>query len=135
MKKPEDHHPGQWQPQEHHPLFALYGSLRTGMENRFRIEGATETLAITEIAGFTMYVRADYPYVVASGNPNDRIVIELVRITDPAVIRRMCAFEASEGYQPALVQVGEFEAWLFLFSNPGADPVVHGGDWVRHLKP
>lgn len=105
------------------------------MENRFRIDGATETLVQTEISGFKMFARGEYPYVVASGNPKDRIVIELVRITDPGVIRKMCAFEASEGYQPALVQVGQYEAWLFIFSNPGSDPVVHGGDWVRHLKP
>ena len=103
------------------------------MENRFRISGAAESLTLTTITGFSMYLRGDYPYVTTSKNPSDRITVELVRITDPETVRCMCDFEQAEGYLPELVQVGEVTAWLFLFSDPGDDPRIHGGDWASYL--
>lgn len=91
-------------------------------------------MALTSIAGFSMFLKGDYPYVVASENPYDRIIVELVRITEPKIVRHMCDFEQAEGYLPELVQVGAYTAWLFLFSDPGDDPRIHGGDWAAYLQ-
>lgn len=101
------------------------------MNNRFRIGQAAESIGVVKLSGFAMYARVDYPYVLASGNPADEITVELVRITNPDIVNRMCDFESGEGYFPVLVNAADFTAWIFMFSNPGQDPRIQGGDWVK----
>ena len=64
------------------------------MSNRHLFEHAIQTVEICEIAGFAMYAMECYPYVVYTGHPDDRIVVEFTMVTDPASIESMCSFEA-----------------------------------------
>lgn len=84
-----------------------------------------------------MYALEDYPFVVPTGNAENRITVELVEISSTAEVKRLCEFEFSVGYELADVVIDEYRAGIFIFSAEQAaafskpEKLIRGGDWVR----
>lgn len=112
-------------------LYALYGSLRVGMYNRVPFAHALEVIKTVRIPGFRMHALRHYPYVVETGSPEDTIVAEVTRVTDPETEQKMIDFEASVGYQLKEVHHEGLTFSIFIFLQAGAHRVVPGGDWVE----
>lgn len=104
------------------------------MSNRYLFDTALRTIEIREIAGFAMYAMEHYPYVVYTGNPYDRIIVEFTFVSDSVSIQSICSFEAEAGYQLQEIPFGSGSAWIFVFPKAGPEPRILHGDWSLYRK-
>lgn len=120
-------------------LVYVYGTLRKGQYNFDRINnnfGSDSIKKVSErvIEGFKMYTIHDwYPAVVYTGRPEDKIVVEEVKVTPEAktFIDRM---EAGAGY--TIKQVDGLDIYCMLEDDmdDGLTGVIESGDWVKYIE-
>ncbi len=88
-------------------------------------------LFVEQVPGYALYAMRYYPYAVKSGNPDDRIVVEVYKITDSATEKAIHALELSVGYYYDEVMIRDQRTGIYLFEKTGPEPLVKGGDWVK----
>jgi gamma-glutamylcyclotransferase (GGCT)/AIG2-like uncharacterized protein YtfP len=118
------------------------GSLRKGECNHDRFKGFGDTLVATgTITSVLLKNLGEYPALVPSRNPADRVAGEVYDIPDH-LGEIIDEWEAEAGYEVRTVVVtsaaGTLEAKAYFYANPDelADhPTVLGGDWARHDHP
>lgn len=115
--------------------YAFYGSLRQGMENYHAYQDDLRYIATTELSGFKMYSLSEYPYVVRTGDPDHKIIVDLFRITNESTEQNIHQMEIDAGYIFSEVSISDTKFGIYLFETPGpSDPEVRGGDWTGFRK-
>jgi len=118
----------------------VYGTLRPGhgAYQAFDLAHQSEHLQTVRVEG-TMYDLGSFPGVKLDGNP-DGFVCDLLKITNPDVLRRLDAYE---GYRPDFpnnslylrqtVEVADIgAAYIYEYNDSvGARPRVSSGDWTQ----
>ncbi|MEQ8303610.1 MAG: gamma-glutamylcyclotransferase family protein [Cyclobacteriaceae bacterium] len=116
---------------EEYPLFAFYGSLRTGMYNHKQFERHLEFVRTVHLEGFKLYALEDYPFAVRTRNQDESIVVELFRIRNGKVRMEIDKLELDAGYIREEIEVGGYRAVIYTFQKAENNQEVPGGDWVE----
>lgn len=131
-------------------MLAVYGTLRRGYRNYPLIEAGSRHLGSAELPGRLVHVasplrRYPYPgYLPGSIGSSERVVVEVVEITDPALWPALDALEryvpdepATSEYLRAVATVTlpdgtSLTCWTYVY-NAAIDgyALVPGGDWAR----
>src|SRR6266516_2276198 len=100
------------------PYYAFYGSLRQGMYNHERFKSHLEYQFREPVGGFNLHALARYPVAVKSDSENDRIVVEVFKITDVETENKIHQIEIDAGYYFEEINVREISARIYLFHDP-----------------
>jgi gamma-glutamylcyclotransferase (GGCT)/AIG2-like uncharacterized protein YtfP len=111
--------------------YAFYGSLRRGMINYRDFESSLEFLFQEIISGYQLYAMAEYPYAVKTQNPSDLVVVEVFKINNHRVEKRIHELELRVGYFYDEVDVRGHNVGIYLFKKAGTETLVKSGDWVE----
>ena len=114
--------------------YAFYGSLRRDMYNHEFYKSDLEYQFIERLSGFRLYSLTRYPVAVKTGLTEDRITVEIFRITNPETENKIHQLEIGAGYYLDETVVRGVNAGIFLFRDPQDYQLVSGGDWVKHLE-
>jgi len=116
-------------------LYAFYGSLRLGMHNYDLFKDGLEFLRKDELRGFKLFALTDYPYAIATKNQQDRMVVELFKITNPKTEELIHQVEMDAGYIFTNIEIAKQKFGIYLFTEAGASDVcVESGDWVVYKQ-
>lgn len=116
----------------------VYGSLRKEEYNNYLLKGC-EYLGRGIVRGYKMFSFGNYPFVVPTGNDDDKIFVEGYEV-DERINRRIEMIELCAGYYKAEVDVkieyggiieGNIYAMEVIYRNYGEVP---NGDWVKSKK-
>lgn len=121
-------------------LLAVYGTLREGDYNHYRLGDKAKFLSQERVMGFQMYhIRGAYPYVVRDSNAS--VLVEVYDVDDGAYegIKRM---EVGAGYAIADIDTSIGVAKLFYFTENTHQsyqkhsrcPKILNGDWFEWLR-
>lgn len=112
-------------------LYAFYGSLREGMSNHRRYQHGIELVFTETITGYRLQALRHFPYAVRTGSAEDRIVVEICKVTDPGIEQSIHELEMSVGYYYDEVEIRGQRVGIYLYPESGAEPLVKDGDWVK----
>lgn len=101
------------------------------MTNYRYFEKGLEFQYTTVIPGFRLHALEDYPYAVRTGHPDDRLTVEVFKVTDPQVERAIHALEEEVGYRYDEVVLGDQMVGIYLYEKAGTEPLVESGDWIK----
>jgi gamma-glutamylcyclotransferase (GGCT)/AIG2-like uncharacterized protein YtfP len=114
-------------------LYAFYGTLRRDMANYKYYKNGLQFIGVSELAGYRMFSLVNYPYAVFTGNPENKITIELFEILDEVTEERIINLEVQAGYILEEVRIAEENYKIFLFADFNRQhPEISHGDWVVH---
>lgn len=115
--------------------YAFYGSLMTGMENYVHYEKHLRYMGNVLLEGFRMFSLGQYPYVIRTGDSNNKIVAELYKVIDPKTEQSIHEMELGEGYIFSEVQIADDKFGIYLFESQVINsPEVIDGDWRSYRK-
>lgn len=115
--------------------YAFYGSLMMGMENYLHYERHLKFLAKVHLSGFKMFSLKQYPYVIRSIDPNDKIVAELYKVIDIKTEQSIHELEMEEGYIFSEVEIADNKFGIYVFESHVSDSAeVLNGDWRSYRK-
>ena len=118
--------------------FAFYGSLRRGCYNHYRMFGGLKDGACyvdtIRVPGFKMIDLGQYPAVFRADK--GEITIELYRIPDQYIRRRIDGMELGAGYKQTVIEHDGCQYLLYIITPPSLFerryPEVPSGDWVSY---
>jgi len=111
--------------------YAFYGSLRRGMKYYEEFKSGLHYQYSIWLKGYDLYSLGPYPFAVKSDNPQHRILLEVMRIKDPSVEKRIFQIEMDAGYYFSDILIQHKPVGIFLFEKAGNYPQVSHGDWVK----
>jgi len=114
-------------------LYAFYGSLRKGMDNYERYRDAMVYLYSIRLKDFKLYSRGLYP-CVAKSTPENSVLVEVFRITDPQLEKEIHEMEMEEGYVYEEVLINDQRVGIYVFENIENFKEVESGDWVTFYR-
>ena len=114
-------------------LYAFYGSLRKGMDNYERYRDAMVYLYSVRLKDFKLYSRGLYP-CVAKSTPENSVLVEVFRITDPQLEKEIHEMEMEEGYVYEEVLINDQRVGIYVFENIENFKEVESGDWVTFYR-
>ncbi len=115
--------------------YAYYGSLRQGMLNYHLFKDGMEYIRTEKLFGFKIFSLIDYPYAIATKNPNDCIVVELFKITNSKTEELIHQVEMDAGYIFTNIEIAKEKFGIYLFTEASPkDLCVESGDWVAYKK-
>lgn len=105
------------------------------MENYLAFADALTYLKTVTLTGYRMYSLGEYPYVICTDHPDDRIVVDLVHINTTAAEETIYEMEIDAEYirSAVLIEGNKFGIFLFV-ANRDIDEHLPGGDWVMHIR-
>jgi len=112
-------------------LYAFYGSLRQGMKLYEEFEHSLVYQHSSWLKGYDLYALPDYPYAVKSETSNSKILVEVMRITNPTIEKEIFKIEIDAGYYFTNVKIGGIATGIFLFTDATNYQRVNEGDWVK----
>lgn len=101
------------------------------MDNYTAYHEGLEYLFTETLPGYRLHALEWYPYAAKSKHPDDSIVVEVFRATDPEVEKAIHELELDVGYVYDEVIVRGTSTGIYLFEKAGPEPFVKGGDWVK----
>ena len=120
---------------EKNKLYAFYGSLRKGMDNYNLYSHSLNFISQTSISGYKMFSLTYYPYGVWTNDLNDKIVVDLFKISDAETEEMIHGMEIDAGYilQHVMIAKQKFGIYVFQNFNP-QDKQVLSGDWLKYKQ-
>jgi gamma-glutamylcyclotransferase (GGCT)/AIG2-like uncharacterized protein YtfP len=111
-------------------LCLFYGSLRQGEYNQKYFD--YEFIRTVVLEGYKLYSLGSYPGIKKTNNPQDKLVCDLVRVSDENEFQSVDRMEIGAGYSREVVTLEEGEAILYIYDYNvrEKDLVVHG-DWTK----
>ena len=100
------------------------------MSNYKHFERSLEFLYQEIISGYQLYAQEKYPYAVKTGNDSDLITVEVFKITNPVMEKRIHELELHVGYFYDEVKIRDQKVGIYLFKKAGTETLVKSGDWV-----
>lgn len=120
---------------------AFYGSLRKGHYNG---QGTADRLHRVQeedtLSGYYMRTHGGFPAIFESGDPNDKVVLEVVELTSienwPDFFKAIDRMEFGAGYFRRLVTTDSgHETWVYVMPKEDEDHfpyAVPTGDWNQY---
>jgi len=113
---------------------AVYGTLRVGMGNwgHFLRDTATLVQENDGVQGYSMHTHGYIPVIVATGNPNDVVRVDV--FDDVSMIDGIDRMELGAGYDMAQVTtLGGHDVKVYTYSNSRNTRRIESGDWKVFL--
>lgn len=122
-------------------LYAVYGTLRQGFGNNRLLQNehsqylGTQTLE----APFRMVAMGGFPGMIYTGadTPWNRITIEVFRVSNPGVEKRLDMLEGYPGwYDKQTIETEWGTAFIYTQTEAqvGKNPPVESGDWKQYIN-
>lgn len=83
------------------------------------------------LPGYELFSLGEYPCAVKSTNPQNKIVVEIMQITDPIIEKEIFQIEMNADYYYTDIFIHSKPIGIFLYEKAANYPPVHHGDWVR----
>jgi gamma-glutamylcyclotransferase (GGCT)/AIG2-like uncharacterized protein YtfP len=112
-------------------MYAFYGSLRRGMSYYEEFKQGLNYQYSLWLKGYDLYSLGPYPFAVKTDDPNSKIMIEVMKIEDPNIEKRIFQIEKDAGYYYEDILIHNKKAGIFLYKNAANYPLVSHGDWVK----
>ena len=115
-------------------LYVFYGTLRLGMENHALYSDGMNYIDTVTLQGYRLISLGEYPYAVWTGDPANKIKVELFRLAEEHA-KAIYDMEIEAGYYYEDIQIGQKKYGIFLFSqaNPD-DEEISSGDWAKYVR-
>ena len=105
------------------------------MENYRLFENDLNFLRTIELGGFKMFSLGPYPYIIRTGNSDDKIVGDLFKVTNIETEQTIHKMELDAGYIFSEVEIAGIKFGIYLLEAANADnPEVRNGDWSAFRK-
>jgi len=114
--------------------FAFYGSLRRGLQNYDLFKPHLEYRFSTWVKGFQLYSLGDFPFAFKTGSTADRILVEVVEITNPEIEKQIDELELGYGYHSEIMLIDQQSVKIYLFQEKANYPLVSSGDWLKFFR-
>ncbi|MEQ1586148.1 MAG: gamma-glutamylcyclotransferase family protein [Cyclobacteriaceae bacterium] len=111
--------------------YAFYGSLRRGMRYYEEFKYGLKYHHSFWLKGYNLYSLGPYPCAVKSDNPNNKILVEVMKLDDPKVEKKIVRIEMDAGYYYTDILIQNKPVGIFLYERAANYPQVHHGDWVK----
>lgn len=131
-----------------------YGTLRPGCGNYLNLlEGRTISEDTVYLTGYQMRGRSGFPYVIVTGDDNDRVVGTLVHVAPELYERTLSSMDSLEGYREGSNQnhydrilvnyelngeIGQAYMYVagsgFALDMANELPIIPEGDWIEHVR-
>lgn len=111
--------------------YAFYGSLRRGMKLYEQYKSSLNYRYSFWLPNFNLYSLGSYPCAIKTDGLSNRILIEIMQITDPKIEMEIFDLEVEAGYQYEEVIIHNTSIGIFLYQDAANYPLVHHGDWVK----
>jgi gamma-glutamylcyclotransferase (GGCT)/AIG2-like uncharacterized protein YtfP len=82
------------------------------------------------LPGYTMYTLGNYPFIVKTTDPSQKILIEVTGVHDLETQETINKIELDAGYVSEKIIVRNDEVTIFLFNSPANNMRIESGDWV-----
>jgi gamma-glutamylcyclotransferase (GGCT)/AIG2-like uncharacterized protein YtfP len=112
-------------------IYAFYGSLRRGMSYYEEFKQGLNYQYSHWLKGYDLYSLGPYPFAVKTSNPTSKILVEVMKIEDPFIERRIFQIEMDAGYYFEDILIQDKKIGIFLYKSAANYPQVHHGDWVK----
>lgn len=125
--------------------FAFYGTLRPGGRNYGLVDvPGTEVVAKTvAVPGFKMYgTRFNFPYVRFTGNDDDTIIVDLMKVPAERNAWSVHWMELGAGYHVREITVDGETYWIYAYDDKthkelsaraGGSTEIPDGNWFTYL--
>lgn len=127
--------------QEHYAL--VYGTLRTGASNAFRMKGAV-SLGEATLNARLYRVHEEFPGITLSDDPADIIIGEVFSKISPEMLHQLDVYEGCDEAMPkekrlyrrvqvkAHSEAGEIRCWVWEYVKPLEEKNrILSGDWLN----
>lgn len=111
-------------------MYAFYGSLRRGMELHKKFESDLQYKFSIWLPGYELYSLGSYPCAVHTQNMSSKILVEVMKITNPNVAKEIFDIEIHAGYFYEHIQIKYEDVGIYLYKQATNNSKVIGGDWV-----
>jgi gamma-glutamylcyclotransferase (GGCT)/AIG2-like uncharacterized protein YtfP len=115
-------------------LYAFYGSLRRGLQNHERFKAHLRYRFSSWLKGYQLYSLGDFPFAVRSAKADDKILVEVVEVTDPQIQKQLDDLELGYGYHIENILIEEQPVKIYLFKDKANYPLVPSGDWAKSFR-
>ena len=115
------------------PIYAFYGSLRKEMGNHPGLRDS-EFISKEILHGYKLYSLGAYPYIVASGDKSDTVIVELYNVKNPQIEAQVHWMELGAGYSRVVENIAGTDAYVYVWEEGGGHEQVKDGDWVKYKK-
>jgi gamma-glutamylcyclotransferase (GGCT)/AIG2-like uncharacterized protein YtfP len=113
-----------------HSIYAFYGSLRRGMALHKKFESDLQYKFSIWLPGYELYSLGPYPCAVQTQNMANKILVEVMLVTNPDVARQIFDIEINAGYFFQNIQIKNEPVGIYLYKQATNNSKVIGGDWV-----
>lgn len=114
----------------------VYGTLREGEGNRYPYETRVKTDDLFTLTGMRMYSNGGFPYLVASPEPEDSVVVEMVSVIRPESYERVLVeMDSLEGFSAPGSDHNHYDRVMVSLDHVGASGTIYQGDaylYVAH---
>jgi len=83
------------------------------------------------LRGYDLFSLGPYPCAVKTNNPQSKILVEIMHITDPIVEKNIFEIEMNAGYYFTDILIQSKPIGIFLYEKATNYPPVQSGDWVK----
>jgi len=111
--------------------YAFYGSLRKGMKLYEQYKSGLDYRYSFWLSGFKLYSLGSYPCAVKADGLSNRILIEIIQISDPKIEIEIFDLEIEAGYYYEEILIHDIPTGIFLYQDAANYPFVRHGDWVK----
>jgi len=111
--------------------YAFYGSLRRGMRLYKEFNPNLMYQYSMWLQGYDLFSLGPYPCAVKSTNPQNKILVEIMQVTDPFVEKDIFQIEMNAAYYYTDIFIQSKPVGIFLYEKAKNYPSVHHGDWVK----
>lgn len=104
------------------------------MENHAFYSDGMSYIDTVTLPGYRLISLGEYPYAVPTGDPLNKIKVELFRLNEQQA-KAIYDMELDAGYYYEDIQIGQKKYGIFLFSqvNPN-DEEISSGDWEEYVR-
>jgi gamma-glutamylcyclotransferase (GGCT)/AIG2-like uncharacterized protein YtfP len=111
-------------------LYAFYGSLRRGMRLHKQFKSDLHYVYSAWLRGYELYSLGNYPFAVKSADPSNKILVEVMRVSDKETEKSIYDIEMEAGYYDDKIQIGDDFITIYLFEDAANNLRIESGDWV-----
>lgn len=115
-------------------MYAFYGSLRKGMDLHRKFESNLQYKFNVWLPGYELFSLGPYPCAVHTRDVTNKILVEIMQVTNQAAAREIYDIEINAGYYFQDIQINNEPVGIYLYSQATNYSKVLHGDWVTFFR-